>query len=52
LSKPLLYRLGWQIDAEETVMFAGEAFLRWRMIKPLIPPPGGLDNPQAESIGG
>ena len=33
LSKPLLLRLGWQIEAEETVIFAGEAFLRWRMIK-------------------
>jgi hypothetical protein len=52
LSKPLLLRLGWQIDAEETVIFAGEAFRRWRMIKPLIHPPGGLDNQQAEQVGG
>lgn len=52
LSKPLLLRLGWRIDAEEMVMFAGEAFPRWRMIKPLIQPHGGLDNQQAETIGG
>jgi hypothetical protein len=35
LSKPLLLNLGWQIDAEETVIFAGESFTRWRMIKEL-----------------
>lgn len=35
LSKPLLLRLGWQIDAEEKVIFAGEPFHRWRMIKDL-----------------
>ena len=35
LSKPLLLHLGWQIDAEETVIFAGEYFTRWRMIKEL-----------------
>ena len=35
LSKPLLLHLGWQIDAEEKVIFAGESFQRWRMIKDL-----------------
>lgn len=35
LSRPLLLRHGWQIEAEETVLFAGERFTRWRMIKPL-----------------
>jgi len=38
LSKPLLLRMGWQIDHEERVIFAGEAFLRWRMIKSLNQP--------------
>ncbi len=37
LSKPLLLRRGWQIDAAETVLFAGVHFERWRMIKPLTP---------------
>ena len=41
LSKPLLLRLGWCIDAEETVIFAGEPFQRWRMIKTLSPSPAG-----------
>ncbi len=41
LSKPLLLRLGWCIEAEETVIFAGEPFQRWRMIKTLSPSPGG-----------
>jgi putative acetyltransferase len=35
LSRPLLERRGWQVEAEETVLFAGEWFLRWRMIKGL-----------------
>lgn len=35
LSKPLLLRRGWTIDAAETVLFAGEVYERWRMIKPL-----------------
>lgn len=38
LSRPLLLRLGWQVEAEETVLYAGVPFLRWRMIKAL--PPG------------
>lgn len=37
LSKPLLLRRGWRIDAAETVLFAGVPFERWRMIKPLSP---------------
>lgn len=35
LSRPLLERLGWQVEAEETVLFAGEWFRRWRMIRSL-----------------
>lgn len=35
LSRPLLHRCGWQVEAEETVLFAGVSFVRWRMIKPL-----------------
>ena len=37
LSRPLLLRRGWQIEAPETVVFAGVSFERWRMIKPLTP---------------
>jgi hypothetical protein len=29
---------GWQIDTEEKVIFAGESFKRWRMIKDLNQP--------------
>lgn len=36
LSRPLLERLGWQLEAEETVLFAGEPFVRWRMIRDLL----------------
>jgi putative acetyltransferase len=36
LSRPLLERLGWQVEEEETVLFAGEPFLRWRMTTRLI----------------
>ena len=35
LSRPLLERLGWQVEAEETVLFAGVSFGRWRMIRNL-----------------
>lgn len=35
LSRPLLERLGWRVEGEERVMFAGAFFLRWRMIKSL-----------------
>jgi putative acetyltransferase len=35
LSRPLLERRGWRIEAEEEVIFAGESFHRWRMIKAL-----------------
>ena len=35
LSRPLLLRHGWQIEAPETVLFAGAWFDRWRMIKVL-----------------
>jgi GNAT superfamily N-acetyltransferase len=36
LSRPLLERRGWRVDAEETVSFSGVPFLRWRMGKDLI----------------
>lgn len=35
LSRPLLERLGWRLEAEEEVMFAGVLFRRWRMIRDL-----------------
>lgn len=35
LSRPLLEQQGWRIEAEEEVIFAGERFRRWRMIKAL-----------------
>jgi len=35
LSRPLLERLGWHVEAEEEVLFAGELFRRWRMIRAL-----------------
>lgn len=35
LSRPLLARRGWQVEAEETVLFGGAWFQRWRMIKAL-----------------
>lgn len=38
LSRPLLERRGWQVDAEETVLFAGTWFQRWRMVKALATP--------------
>lgn len=36
LSKPLLLRRGWRLEAEETVPYAGVVFVRWRMIKDLL----------------
>ena len=42
LSRPLLQRRGWQIEQEERVLFAGEWFQRWRMIKRL-PHPASCD---------
>ncbi len=36
LSRPLLERRGWRVEAEETVRFSGVPFLRWRMGKDLI----------------
>ena len=35
LSRPLLERQGWQVEAEETAFYAGVAFQRWRMIREL-----------------
>ncbi|MCP9928899.1 GNAT family N-acetyltransferase [Cyanobium sp. CH-040] len=39
LSRPLLERRGWLVEAEETVLFAGAWFTRWRMIRRLDPIP-------------
>lgn len=36
LSRPLLERLNWQVEAEEEVLFAGVHFRRWRMIRELV----------------
>lgn len=36
LSRPLLERLGWGVDREETILFAGESFVRWRMSRSLL----------------
>ncbi len=36
LSRPLLERRGWRVDAEETVTLGGVPFLRWRMGKDLL----------------
>ena len=36
LSRPVLERLGWQVEGEEEVLFAGVLFRRWRMIKDLV----------------
>lgn len=36
LSRPLLQRLGWCVEAQEEVLFAGVLFQRWRMIKDLV----------------
>lgn len=36
LSRPLLLRRGWRIEREERLLFAGQPFHRWRMIKPLV----------------
>lgn len=36
LSRPLLLRHGWRIERQERLIFAGQPFERWRMIKPLI----------------
>jgi putative acetyltransferase len=38
LSRPLLLRRGWLVEQEERVLFAGEWFQRWRMIKALAHP--------------
>jgi len=35
LSRPLLEREGWLVEAEETAFYAGVAFQRWRMVRPL-----------------
>ncbi|EDY39483.1 acetyltransferase, gnat family protein [Cyanobium sp. PCC 7001] len=43
LSRPLLLRRGWTMEAEENVELGGEQFLRWRMIKPLSLLPAGGD---------
>ena len=35
LSLPLLERRGWRVEREERLIFAGQPFQRWRMIKAL-----------------
>ena len=35
LSRPLLERLGWRAVAEDTALYDGVPFLRWRMIRDL-----------------
>jgi GNAT superfamily N-acetyltransferase len=36
LSRPLLERQGWRVEAEETVFYAGVPFQRWRMRRSLL----------------
>ncbi len=36
LSRPLLERLGWTVDTEEKILFAGQPFVRWRMSTSLL----------------
>jgi putative acetyltransferase len=36
LSRPLLERLGWSVDGEEAILFAGQPFVRWRMSTRLV----------------
>ena len=36
LSRPLLERRGWRVEAPEDLIFAGLPFHRWRMIRDLI----------------
>ena len=35
LSRPLLERQGWRLEAEETAWYDGVAFQRWRMVRDL-----------------
>jgi putative acetyltransferase len=35
LSRPLLEQRGWRVELEERLVFAGEPFVRWRMIRDL-----------------
>ena len=35
LSRPLLERQGWRLEAEETAWYDGVAFQRWRMLRDL-----------------
>jgi putative acetyltransferase len=36
LSRPLLERQGWRVEAEETALYAGVSFQRWRMGRSLL----------------
>lgn len=38
LSRPLLERHGWRVEAEETALYDGVAFQRWRMLRDLGDP--------------
>lgn len=48
LSRPLLERRGWQVEAAEVVVLAGVSFERWRMVRSLEPrlPAGGSLPPE------
>ncbi len=48
LSRPLLERLGWVVDGEEEILFAGQPFVRWRMSTQLRGAPPPVDSPLAE----
>lgn len=48
LSRPLLLRRGWEVEAPEDVRFAEAWFHRWRMVKALTPP--SLPSDQHEGI--
>jgi putative acetyltransferase len=48
LSRPLLERLGWAVDAEERILFAGQPFLRWRMSTVLQRSPSAADSSPPE----
>lgn len=49
LSRPLLERLGWEVEAAEVVQLAGVSFERWRMVRHLEPGPGTGQRPQPEN---
>jgi putative acetyltransferase len=48
LSRPLLERLGWSVDGEEEILFAGQPFVRWRMSTFLSSSPAPTASPFAK----